>query len=281
MNITEAIGYAAARLTEATVENARREAMSLLTLVLQKDTTFLIAHGEYELTTGEAADFERALRRRQNREPFQYIAGSQEFYGLDFHVSPDVLIPRPETEILVEAAIEILSAQGRPAFCEIGVGSGCISVSVLHAIADATAVGVDISAAALAVAARNAQSNGVAERLTLREANLFDTLTGTFDLIVSNPPYIPDADIDDLQAEVSRFEPRTALAGGEDGLSIVRRIVAGAPAFLRPGGYLLIEIGFDQSGRVKQLFDPGVWRDIRLLTDLQGIERVVETQLRG
>src|SRR6188768_3563198 len=156
MYITAAINSAAETLGDAGVAEARREAASLLAFVLNQDKAFLIAHPEYELTPDEAASYASVVIRRAAREPFQYIVGKQEFYGLDFEVSPDVLIPRPETEILVEAAIEIASTLEQPQVLEVGVGSGCILISLLHAVPNAAGVGVDISEGTLAIARRNA-----------------------------------------------------------------------------------------------------------------------------
>ncbi len=281
MNISAATDSAAEILREAGVPEFRREASSLLAFVLQKDSVSLVAHPEYELTSDEAASFGAVVQRRANHEPFQYIVGRQEFYGLEFEVTPDVLIPRPETEILVESAIEILSELENPRFCEIGVGSGCISVSILHNSASASAVGVDISRAALEAAARNAVKHGAGDRLTLREADVFDGLSGTFDLIVSNPPYVPDGQLESLQAEVRQFEPRVALSGGDDGLVVIKRIIAGAPEFLRAEGFMLIEIGFDQAEIVKELLNPAMWSSVEFLADLQGIPRIVKARLRN
>lgn len=279
MNISEAIDFAADELKSAGVANPRREASSLLTFILQKDKTFLVAHPEYELAALEAAGFKKGLDRRRNREPFQHITGRQEFYGLEFEVNPDVLIPRPETEILVEAAIEFLSSRTQARFCELGVGSGCISISILSRVQHAEAAGNDISDKAIAIAAKNASKHGVADRLTLRNTDLFENLSGTFDLIVSNPPYIPAGQIESLQTEVRLFEPRVALSGGENGLEIIDRIIGAAPRFLTADGLVLIEIGFDQAESVKGLFDPNIWTSVEFLQDLQGIPRIVRASV--
>ncbi|MEP6787422.1 MAG: peptide chain release factor N(5)-glutamine methyltransferase [Acidobacteriota bacterium] len=279
MNILEAIAFAAETIAAAGIANARREASSLLVFVLLRDSAFLIAHPEYVLTDSEALEFEAAVCRRADREPFQHITGVQEFYGLEFEVSSDVLIPRPETEILVAEAIALLSGVESPAFYEVGVGSGCIAVSILHEVPTATGAGVDISPDALSVAARNAEKHSVAARLRLFQGDIFDEAGQTFDLIVSNPPYIPDNKIDQLQPEVGRFDPHTALFGGPDGLAITRRIIAGAPQFLKPKGSILIEIDFDQSAAVKELFDPQIWKDVEFLEDLQGFQRIAKARL--
>ena len=275
MNIGDSLQTAAESLRASEIAEPMREARSLLSFVLQKDAAFLIAHPEYELTADRKLLFQSCVRRRSRHEPFQYITGRQEFYGLDFLVTPDVLIPRPETEILVEAAIEILPDKESSNICEIGVGSGCISVAILRNLSNAHAIGVDISESALAVARRNAEMHGVAGRLVLKTGDVFEGVAGTFDLIVSNPPYVPAGDIASLQAEVRDFEPHVALDGGGMGLDIVERIVHEAPAHLKTAGILLLEIGFDQSGRVRSLFDPDLWHDPEFLTDLQGFPRIV------
>ena len=280
MNIDAALKDAADALDAADVADARPQAASLLAFALNRDRTFLFAHSGLELTSDELAAFTSLIRRRSSREPYQYIVGRQEFYGLDFQVTPDVLIPRPETEILVEAAIKHLSEIDKPRFCEIGVGSGCISVAILHAQPSATVVAGDISEAALTIARRNAKLNGVSDRLTLIESDVFANVPDEeFDAIVSNPPYVPRLDLDSLQAEVRDFEPVTSLSDGGDGLSIIRRIVDGAPSRLKKGGCLFMEIGFDQSSRVEAMFDRAVWSSVELLPDLQSIPRIVTARL--
>ncbi|MFT3744119.1 MAG: peptide chain release factor N(5)-glutamine methyltransferase [Pyrinomonadaceae bacterium] len=282
-NISAAITAAAAKLQAAGVEDARREASSLLAFVLDRESVFLIAHPEYELSGDETQRFAAAIERRANREPFHYIVGKKEFYGLEFIVAPGVLIPRPETELLVEDAIKLLSGCSNPHFLEIGVGSGCISVSILHNVPNATAIGVDISETALSIAAANANQHNVANRLILTSSNVYESVDvhTRFDLIVSNPPYIPDSDLPTLQSEVREFEPHSALFGGNDGLNIVRRIVSDAPRFLKIGGHILIEIGFGQAASVKELFDGSIWDEIGFIRDLQGIERHVKAKFRG
>ena len=281
MNIAAALIAAREVLQQSGIAEPRREASSLMTYALDKPSAFLIAHPEYELKATENGLFNDIVKRRSNREPFQYIVGHQEFYGLDFEVSPAVLIPRPETEILVEDAIETLRALDNPTFCEIGVGSGCISVSILHNVKNATAVGVDISDKALAMARRNAATHQVADRIKFIEGDVFGGLAGKFDMIVSNPPYIPDGDVMELQPEVRDFEPHDALDGGPDGLNIVRRIARESPEHLTSRGVLLVEIGFDQSGAVSELFDLSMWETPVFLPDLQGVARVLRARSRS
>lgn len=280
MNISTALKKAADILDRAGVADPRREAASLLAFALDRPSSFLIAHPEYELPVDETNRFDSLVARRASREPFQYITGRQEFYGLDFEVTPDVLIPRPETEILVEEAIRELNNLSEPKFFEIGVGSGCISVSILHNVKTATAVGIDISEKALAVARRNAEHHGVSNRLVLQIGDVFHGLTAKFDTIVSNPPYIPDADLADMQKEVRDFEPYNALFAGADGLDIIRRIIGEAPEHLNPGGLLLIEIGFGQSKILRDLVDQTIWGKPEFIPDLQGIERILRVRLR-
>lgn len=280
MTVAEALAQAAARLGGAGVADPRREASSLLAFALGKLPSFLIAHPEYLLTEKESVSFDHAVDRRERREPFQYITGKQEFWGLDFEVAAGVLIPRPETEILVEAAVKHLNTLWSPRFAEAGVGSGCISVSILYSVPNATAVSTDLNPAALDLAARNAARHHVDARITLEQTDLFAGVKGPFDLVVSNPPYIPDADIATLQNEVRDYEPHTALAGGPDGLDIVRRIVNDARHILAPGGVLMMEIGAGQAPDVERIFDPAYWAVPAFLNDLQGIPRMVSARLR-
>lgn len=281
MTITQCLIEGAQKLREAGVAQPEREAASILMFALNRDRTFLISHNEYELTEPEQVAFDGYLARREMREPFQHIVGKQEFYGLDFEVSPDVLIPRPETELLVETAIDILRDSGNPRFCEIGTGSGCIAVSVLHELKDARALAVDISENAIRIAKRNAHSNNVSDRIAFARSDIFSGFEDQkFDAILSNPPYIPAADIPTLQAEVRDFDPLIALTDGGDGLSIIKGIIDGSPEYLSAGGFLLLEIGFGQAETVAEMFDRKVWDEINFLSDLQGIERVVKAPIR-
>jgi release factor glutamine methyltransferase len=242
---------------------------------LGRDRVFLFSYPEYELTADEEKRFNELLERRINREPLQYITGRQEFYGLDFTVTKDVLIPRPETELLVSKSIEILAEIDQPRFAEIGVGSGCISIAILASAPGSNAVGADISPAAIDVARGNAVQHNVLDRLELIESDAFAGFrSGRFDVVVSNPPYVPAADIGGLQPEVRVFEPHIALTDGEDGLSIIKRIIEGAPAFLVPGGRVLLEFGFGQSERVEAMFDTSIWSSVELYPDFQQIPRV-------
>jgi release factor glutamine methyltransferase len=268
------------------VVEARREAGSLLSHALARDRTFLITHADERLTAEQIRSYLSLVERRASGEPLQYIKGTQEFYGLDFEVTPDVLIPRPETELLVETALELLKGTDSPLVCDVGTGSGCIAVSLLHTRPDARAVALDVSPPALEVAARNAARNGVADRITFFVSDCFDALVSgehedtRFDLVASNPPYVAEDDLEGLQREVREHEPRVALTPGGDGLSVIRRLVSEAPRHLKPGGYLLIEIGFDQHERVAALIDARVWTLLDIRLDLQGIPRTVALRLK-
>lgn len=279
-NITESMDRAASALNSVGIDDPRREAASLLSFALEKDRAFLIAHPEYSLDGRESELFDQIIKRRAGREPFHHIVGVKEFYGLDFKVSADVLIPRPETEMLAARSIEILTGKATPTFCEVGVGSGCIAISVLHHSRAARAVGLERSESALSVAKVNAEHHGVLERFRLVASDVFSGLDNArFDLIVSNPPYVPSGDLPGLQPEVRDFEPHIALTDGSDGLSIIKMLVHRSPAFLKPGGHLVIEIGVNQADAVKTMFGVRHWANVEFVSDFQGIPRMVVASL--
>lgn len=279
MNISENLKNASEILQKSAIIEARRDANTLLTFVLEKDRTFLIAHSEYELTETEQMRFDEAIERRAKREPLQHITGKQEFFGLEFEVNRDVLIPRPETELIVENALEILKNLENPHFCEIGVGSGCISISILHENKNASAIGLDISEKALKVAKRNAEKHRVSERFDLQISDVFEVLSNEkFDIIVSNPPYISSDEIQTLETEVKDFEPINALTDGKDGFSIIEKIIQDAPKFLKPKGFLLMEIGFGQAEEVLKMIGEEIWSEIEIVADLQNIPRMLKTR---
>lgn len=287
MRIAEALHEAVARLRAAGLADAARpDARALLSHTLACDHAFLITHADDEIEPPPLLSlFRERVARRAGGEPVQYITGRQEFYGLDFEVSPAVLIPRPETELLVEAALELLRATNEPPLvCDVGTGSGCIPVALLHERRDAHAVGLDISPDALAVAARNAARHAVGARLTFLVSDCFDALdsqAAPFALITSNPPYIAEREMPHLQREVRDYEPRGALTPGGDGLSVIRRLIRDAPRFLSPGGHLLCEIGYEQHAGVASLVDPHVWTMLDTRRDLQGIPRTVVLRRRA
>lgn len=285
LTIAGALREASEALRASGVAGARREAVSLLLHALSRDRTFLVTHPDESLTPEQQRSYLSTVERRAAGEPLQYIKGTQEFYGLDFEVNENVLIPRPETELLVETALEILKDVRSPFVCDVGTGSGCIAVSLLHARRDARALALDVSPAALEVAARNAARNGVADRIDFLVSDCFDALApeehddARFDLVASNPPYIAEDDLESLQREVRDHEPRVALTPGGDGLNVIRRLVSESPRRLKPGGHLLIEIGFDQHERVAALIDARVWTLLSIRKDLQGIPRTVALRL--
>jgi release factor glutamine methyltransferase len=281
VSIAEALKEAAQTLDQAGVADARREASSLLSHISGRDRTFLISHAKDPVGDRELRDYAAAIARRAAGEPAQYITGVQDFYGRSFRVTPDVLIPRPETELLIEAALQLMQADA--VVCDVGTGSGCIAVTLLCERPDARATGVDISEAALLIARENASEHAVDKRIVLKVSDCFGALdqnTDQFDLIVSNPPYVSSGAFAGLQREVRDYEPLVALTAGEDGLNVIRRLLAEAPEFLKGKGHLLFEIGFDQGERVRDLVDTSVWTLRNILPDLQGIPRIVVLQKR-
>ncbi len=282
-SIAEVILEATKTLRAAGLSEPRREAASLLANVLNQDRTFLITHAEALLTADTIATFHQHVRRRAGGEPFQYITGYQEFFGLRFEVSPAALIPRPETELLVESALDLIPYVASPLICDIGTGTGCIGISLLHERPLARAIAVDISAVAAQLAERNAASHEVSERIAFVVAESFKAFSEkpVFDLIVSNPPYIADRDWAGLQREVREHEPRSALTSGSDGLSMIRSLIMDSGPFLVDGGYLIIEIGYDQRAAVVEMIDSRIWKLSSIHNDLQGIPRTVVMQKRG
>ncbi len=276
--IDELLAGAAKTLADAGVEEPRREAALLMASAIARDAVFLIAHPEYHLADEEAETFASYITRRAAREPFHYIVGEKEFYGLSFSVSPSVLIPRPETEMLVDEAL-----RARPnRFCEVGVGSGCISVAILKTLPDAIAVGLEMSGEAIEVALANARRHGVDGRLELRESDIFSALEDErFELIVSNPPYVPANEIAGLQPEVREYEPHAALTDGENGLGIISKLVQQSPKYLSSGGWLMFEMGIGQAEDVLGMLDPLVWNEVSLVPDLAGIPRIARARLIG
>jgi release factor glutamine methyltransferase len=251
----------------------RRDTELLLLHLLRWDRTALLTHPERALSENETAQFESMVTRRVAHEPMQYIVGSQEFFGLSLEVSPDVLIPRPETEHVVETVLECADPGEVVRILDVGTGSGAIAIALAHALPRSQVTAVDISAPALAIAHGNAERHGVLDRMTFLQSDLLASVEGTgFDVVVSNPPYIADAEI--LEPQVSQYEPHTALYAGPTGLEVYQRLIPQAHRVLRPGGRLVLEIGFGQQKAVEALL--AGWRDVRSVRDLQGIPRVVQ-----
>jgi release factor glutamine methyltransferase len=279
ISIGEIIRDAAGELDRAGVPEARREAGSLLSFILGKDRTYLISHADDETDENSLGRFREFVERRAAGEPLQYITGVQDFYGREFRVTTEVLIPRPETELLVEAALQI--AGPAPFICDVGTGSGCIALTLLCEIVNARAVAIDKSAAALEIAKLNAQKLSIADRTLFIESDCFDALDSReyeFDLIVSNPPYVAEKALKGLQREVRDHEPLVALSPGGDGLSVIRRLIDEGPAFIKPDGHMLLEIGFDQGEAIERLINDSAWSLREIRPDLQGIPRIVVLQ---
>lgn len=258
------------------IESGRRDAELLLGEVLALDRVGLYLNFDRPLQAPELAAFRALIERRARREPLQYILGSCEFWSLPFVVTPAVLIPRPDSEVLVEEALKRLPEQAR--VLDVGVGSGAIAVAIAHERSDVRMDGIDASADALAVAQQNAEANGVAERCDFRRGDLFALAGGPYQLIVSNPPYIATGEMPELMPEVRDHEPALALVAGSDGLDCYRALVPGAAARLAPGGWLLVEVGAGQAPAVRGLFAAAGYGAIFTTCDLAGIERVVGGQ---
>jgi release factor glutamine methyltransferase len=270
----EALQAARARLAAAS-RNPGRDAEVLLTHVSGWDKAALLTHPERLLSAEQSALFETLVRRRAACEPMQYITGSQEFFGLLFEVSRDVLIPRPETEHVVEAALEHFGREAKVRLVDVGTGSGAIAVALAHALPRSQVTAVDLSRAALEVARRNAERHGVLERLTLLQSDLLAAINGVgFDLVVSNPPYVAEREI--LEPQVFGYEPHSALYAGPTGLEVYERLIPQACKVLKPDGWLILEIGFGQQAALQALL--GGWHAVDFVNDLQGIPRVVCAQ---
>ena len=274
-SIGRILSEATATLRNAEISEPRMEAVSLLMHTLNVDRAFIIAHPEHDLSRDDTERYRGFVTRRASHEPLQYITGVQEFFKLKFAVTPDVLIPRPETELIVEAALDVLRSAQAPLIADVGTGSGCIAISLLHEMRSARAVGTDISSNALGIARRNAGRHGVLDRLELVEANGLSVFgeQAIFSAVVSNPPYVPVTDIDSLQPEVRDHEPLSALVAGEDGLSHIRTLVQDVAYSLQIDGYFIFEIGNDQSPAVQALIDREIWDLVDIKKDLQQIPR--------
>jgi release factor glutamine methyltransferase len=285
MTLFEVLKGSADVLKDHRVENPRLNAELLLAQCLGFSRETLYANLRREIQTEEKKALDELLRRRMAGEPLQYLLGHQEFWSVDLKVDPRVLIPRPETEVLVDQALSILATpSGRvPRVLDIGTGSGAIVIALTNEFEEIFAVATDISQEALQVAKDNARKVGVGQRIRFVRGDLlhpFRPLTdGVFDLILSNPPYICRSDIEELTREVKDHEPRLALDGGEDGLDFYRRMSRQVPSYLRKGGWLLVEIGQGQGTEISTLFEQsGCFSAPELVRDLSGIERVIKVQ---
>ena len=251
----------------------RLDAELLLAATLGLDRVGLYVNFERPLQADELAAYRERVRRRAGREPLAYILGQAEFWSLPLKVTPEVLIPRPETELLVEEALPRLS--GRQQVLDVGTGSGALAIALAHERQELSVTAIDVSPAALAVAADNARSNGVAERIHFAQHDLRQLPPGPFDLIVANPPYVPSGELATLMPEVRDFEPQLALDGGVDGLDAYRALARQAEVVLTAAGWLLVEVGSGQAPAVQELFAGAGLKEILIARDLAGIERVV------
>jgi len=271
--ISDALKKGIALLNENSIENPGLDARIFLSHVLGCDSVYLTVHRDDELSVEEAENYFAYIDRRRKNEPVGYIIGKKEFMSLDFVVNPHVLIPRPDTEILVERAINFLSSKENPTVIDMCTGSGAISVSLAKYVKGSSVTGLDISCDAIAVAKENARLNGVDVTFKLHDV-LIPYKGACADCVVSNPPYIPTEDVKGLDSDVSDFEPKLALDGGNDGLDFYRAIVKNISSCLKKGGLLAFEVGMGQAEDVKALMESD-FDSIGFDRDLAGIERVV------
>ncbi len=280
MQLGEALKSAVKRLEGAGIGSPRLNAEVLLMFVLACDRAHLYAHPERELTTLELVRYDEALAERSTGKPSQYITGHQEFWGLDFIVSPAVLIPRPETEHVIETVLDLLRQMPPPGtpplrLVDVGTGSGCIALALAHELPRAEVHAVDVSPAALEIARANAVRLELADRVRFYASDLLAAVprAPAFDFVVSNPPYVGEAAPEKVQREVREFEPRVAVFAGEQGLEVYERLIPQAREVLKPGGWLVLEIGFSMEAAVRALL--AGWDEVRVTNDLQGIPRVL------
>jgi release factor glutamine methyltransferase len=260
-------------------EKAHQDAEAFLIGILAQNRAWLLAHLEDSVPSREAGCYSSLLEQRASGQPVQYIQGACEFYGFPFRVTPDVLIPRPETEILVEKAILLARATDQPRILDIGTGSGAIAVALAKHVTGAHVVATDISRAALDIAKWNAGQNEVRDRICFLEGDLLEPVAGEqFAIVVSNPPYVAQHDRDSLPVEVRDFEPALALFAGEDGLAIYRKLIPAAFTALVAGGFVVLEIGYGQEDSVHTLLTSAGFAEIEFTRDLQGIPRVASAR---
>ncbi|HEV2470130.1 MAG TPA: peptide chain release factor N(5)-glutamine methyltransferase [Candidatus Sulfotelmatobacter sp.] len=284
MHLKQALASAIEKLTADHVPSPRMNAELLLMFVLSCDRAFLFAHPERRLTADEQSRYNAVLAERARGVPTQYITGHQEFWGMDLIVSPAVLIPRPETEHVIETALEVLSSsqadvQGPRSelrVADVGTGSGCIALALAKELPQAEIHAIDISSTALEIARANAARHQLERRIHFHQNDLLADLNGPFDLIVSNPPYVGDDEEDQVQLEVRKFEPRQAVFSGATGTEVISRLIPQANKALRPSGWLIFEISGTIADRVLPLLE--AWDEVKLIRDLQSIPRVVQAK---
>jgi release factor glutamine methyltransferase len=281
----EEIDKASRKLAAAGIESSRLDAELLLAEAAGVSREAAIT-GSLDLSPGTLKKFDALIARRERREPVAYIVGQKEFYSLDFEVTPAVLIPRPETEFVVTAALECVAEKSNARVLDIGTGSGAIAIAIAVNAPQARVTGVDISTDAIAVASRNARRHRVEERVAFRRTDCFDVLDGgpalgTFDVIVANPPYLDDAEIVALELEVRGYEPRLALSAGVGGLDFFRRIAAGVSRHLANDGEIIVEVGIEQALTVAKLLEEAGLRVVAVINDFAGHPRVVHARRAG
>ena len=283
MHLKDALTSAIERLAAAHVGSPRMNAELLLMFTLSCDRAYLFAHPERELTSEEQTCYEEALTRRSRGEPAQYITGHQEFWGMEFIVTPAVLIPRPETEHVIEIVLDLARVRRTPSpasslrIVDVGTGSGCIAITLAKEIPQAEIHATDISPAALEIARANAARHQFENRIHFHQADLLQGLDpSTFDFVVSNPPYVGESEEDQVQLEVRKFEPRSAVFAGPTGLEVIDHLIPQAQTALKSGGWLIMEISGTIAEGAKRMLSG--WQHIQITNDLQGIPRVASAQ---
>lgn len=280
VQLKQALDHAIEKFIAHEVVSPRLNAETLMMFALSCDRAYLYAHPERELSNDQAARYEQAVNERARGKPAQYITGHQEFWGLDLIVTPAVLIPRPETEHVVEATLELVRDRSAPLrIADIGAGSGCIALALAHELPQAQISAADISEEALEIARINCQRLNMASRIELHRSDLLSGFAEneTFDFIVCNPPYVSELKPETVQKQVREFEPRVAVFSGPSGLEAYERLIPQAREHLAPGGWLVMEIGYSIENDVRALLTG--WSEVRVKPDLQGIPRVVAARL--
>ena len=275
--LQDVLASAARRLADAGIDTPLLDAQSIMASVLGCSRLDLIAHPNRELTEPQSEEFLSMLNRREARFPLAYLIGKREFHGLEIDVTPDVLVPRPETETLIDVCVVSLWG-GRTTVVDVGTGSGAIAIALARNLPDARVYAIDNSAAALKVARANVEKHQLSDRVTVLQGDLLRPLRNAgvaFDAIVGNPPYVPTAEIENLQPEIRLYEPRSALDGGADGLDVYRRLLPDALPLLDEGGFVAVEVGLGQADAVRSIAVGCGYHTIETARDLAGIERVV------
>lgn len=278
MQLKGSLNQAVARLTAENVPSPRMNAELLLMFTLSCDRAYLFAHPERQLTADEHARYNAALAERSRGVPAQYITGHQEFWGMDLIVNSSVLIPRPETEHVIEVVLKLPEggALSEVRIVDVGTGSGCIALALGKELPKAEIHATDLSLAALEIARTNAARHQLERRIHFHHADLLEGLTESFDIVVSNPPYVGESEEDTVQLEVRKFEPRSAVFAGQTGTEVIGRLIPQAHAALRPGGWFVMEISGTIADRVRALL--GDWEEVEVTPDLQAIPRVVRAR---